>query len=174
MPLHLEAWQQATREFGGSFPEELFWSWGGIPLPRTVEMLNQQLGYTLPVEATVERKERLYLDMLHRLQPVDEVVAIVEAFAGRIPMAIVSGSPRASIGSTLGVLGLASRFPLIVGAEDYAHGKPSPEPFLTAAHRLGVDPARCLVFEDAEAGLQSARAAGMDWVWVRPVAAATP
>ncbi|MFG2877304.1 HAD-IA family hydrolase [Streptomyces sp. NPDC048337] len=52
-------------------------------------------------------------------------------------------------------------FPEMVAADDTTHGKPDPEPFLLAARRLGVDPARCVVFEDAPAGLAAGRAAGM-------------
>ncbi|MBQ0854345.1 HAD family hydrolase [Streptomyces sp. BH-SS-21] len=52
----------------------------------------------------------------------------------------------------------------LVAADDITRGKPDPEPFLLAARRLGVDPARCVVFEDAPAGLQSGRAAGMTTV----------
>ncbi|MEV6952084.1 HAD-IA family hydrolase [Streptomyces sp. NPDC051183] len=52
-------------------------------------------------------------------------------------------------------------FPELVAAEDITRGKPDPEPFLLAAARLGVDPARCAVFEDAPAGLAAGRAAGM-------------
>ncbi|MFG2995711.1 HAD-IA family hydrolase [Streptomyces sp. NPDC048340] len=52
-------------------------------------------------------------------------------------------------------------FPELVAAEDITRGKPDPEPFLLAAARLGVDPARCVVFEDAPAGLAAGRAAGM-------------
>ncbi|WP_042800653.1 HAD-IA family hydrolase [Streptomyces sp. C] len=52
-------------------------------------------------------------------------------------------------------------FPELVTAGDVTRGKPDPEPFLLAARRLGVDPARCVVFEDAPAGLAAGRAAGM-------------
>ncbi|MFM9367741.1 HAD-IA family hydrolase [Streptomyces sp. Da 82-17] len=52
-------------------------------------------------------------------------------------------------------------FPAMVAADDITRGKPDPEPFLLAAERLGVDPARCVVFEDAPAGLAAGRAAGM-------------
>ncbi|MEU6014066.1 HAD family hydrolase [Streptomyces sp. NPDC047515] len=58
--------------------------------------------------------------------------------------------------------------PLMIAAEDVTRGKPDPEPYLLAAERLGVDPARCVVFEDAPAGLRAGRAAGM-----RTVALAT-
>ena len=166
MPLHLRSWQQAVRENGGDFPTALFWAWGGIPLTRTVEMLNERLGYTLDPKTVVHRKEQLYLTMLDELKPVAAVLAVVEAQHGRLPMAIVSGSPRLTIERTLATLKLGHYFETLVGMEDYSRGKPDPEPFLVAAQRLGVAPANCLVFEDAEAGFEAAAAAGMALVRV--------
>ena len=177
MPLHLRSWQAAVREFGGEFPEALFWQWGGIPLTRTVELLNERLGYRLDPGAVVHRKEQLYLSMLDELKPIASVLAHAEAQFGRIPMAIVSGSPRLTIERTLEVLGLGKYFNTLVGMEDYTRGKPDPEPFLVAARRLGVSPGDCLVFEDAEAGFAAAEAAGMALVRVPvppPIACSCP
>lgn len=164
MPLHFRSWTQAVHEFGGTFPEKDFYDLGGVPLPRTVEILNERYGYTMPPAATANRKEQLYLQMLPELKPVAAVLAVIRRDHGRIPFAVVSGSPRESIVSSLRTLHLLEEFPVIVGAEDYAQGKPHPEPFLTAAARLGVQPSECLVFEDADAGIASAEAAGMRWV----------
>ena len=166
MPLHFIAWTKAVLEHGGQFPEPLFYEMGGIPLHRTVELLNERFGSAMHPPTVVSRKEALYLDMLAELKPVASVLAVIEANHGRLPYAIVSGSPRASIDATLSVLGLHHYFPIIVGAEDYTRGKPDPEPFLTAARLLGVVPERCLVFEDADAGIASAAAAGMEYVRV--------
>ena len=166
MPLHLRSWQQATREAGGDFPVELFWAWGGIPLTRTVEMLNERFGWRLDPVAVVHRKEQLFLGMIDGLKPIASVLAHVRAQQGKLPMAIVSGSPRLTIARSLEVLGLAHTFDTVVGMEDYTHGKPAPEPFLVGAARLGVAPADCLVFEDAEAGFAAALAAGMGLVRV--------
>ena len=150
MPLHFRAWTEIVSEAGGDFPEELFYAWGGVPLHQIVHQLNERCG----------------LEML-----VEDIVRRIEEHQGKLPFAIVSGSPRHSIETTLQHLGLRDRFALLVGAEDYTHGKPHPEPFLTAAERIGVAPEKCLVFEDAEAGITSAQAAGMQWVRVaRPVA----
>ncbi len=168
MPLHYLSWAQAVGEAGGQFPEEMFYALGGVPLPRTVEILNERFGTAMDPAVVVARKEGLYLGMLDRLTPVAAVLRVMEAWVGRVPFAIVSGSPRASIEATLARLGLGHYFPLVVGAEDYREGKPAPEPFLMAAARLGVAPERCLVFEDAEAGVQSAVAAGMKWVRIEP------
>jgi HAD superfamily hydrolase (TIGR01509 family) len=175
MPLHLISWQQAVREHGGDFPEELFWAWGGVPLPRTVELLNERFGYHMSPPEVVHRKEQLYLEVLDRVRPVASVAAHIAAQHGRIPLAVVSGSPRLSIERTLAALHLENCFAAVVGAEDYTHGKPDPEPFLLAARKLNVAPADCLVFEDADLGIQAAEAAGMAWVRVpvRPLAAAS-
>ena len=67
---------------------------------------------------------------------------------------------------TLKTLGLTDKFQVLVCAEDYTKGKPDPEPFLMAARLLNVEPAKCLVFEDADAGIAAAKAAGMQWVRV--------
>ena len=166
MPLHFRAWTKAIEAAGGHFPEEVFYELGGVPIVRVVEILNERFGYTMPAEDTAHKKEELYLTLIHEVQPIAAVVAHVKAMHSKIPLAIVSGSPRASIESTLETLGLTGCFDTLVGAEDYTHGKPDPEPFLTAAKRLNIDPKDCLVFEDADAGIASAKAAGMSWVKV--------
>lgn len=77
--------------------------------------------------------------------------------AGR--WAVVTSATRALAGARLREAGI--EVPELVAADDITRGKPHPEPFLLAARRLGVDPSRCVVFEDAPAGLASGRAAGM-------------
>ena len=166
MPLHYKAWTHTLAGLDVEFPEALFYEWGGIPPERIVELLNERGGTSLSPRQVVNQKEAVYRSMLPDLQPVGPVLAHVLASSGTIPFAIVSGSPRASIVSTLAVLGLSDHFPLIVGSEDYRLGKPHPEPFLTAAALLQVAPADCLVFEDADAGIASAVAAGMQYVRV--------
>jgi beta-phosphoglucomutase len=75
--------------------------------------------------------------------------------------AIASSAPRLNVEVVLDAIGLAVCFQAIVSAEDVQHGKPDPEVFLTAASRLRVPPERCVVVEDAGAGIEAARRAGM-------------
>jgi HAD superfamily hydrolase (TIGR01509 family) len=166
MPLHYIGWSKVIAEHGGHFPEDLFYAMGGLPLVKVVEELNEKFGYNMDPATVIKQKEALYLSMLDQLQPVLSVVAHIEAESGKTPFAIVSGSPRNSIFKTLTALNLLHHFPVIVGSEDYTHGKPNPEPFLTAARLLHVPPAECLVFEDAQPGVEAAKAAGMQYVVV--------
>lgn len=82
--------------------------------------------------------------------------------------AICSSAPRANIEAVLDVTGLGHDFEVIVAAEDVTLGKPDPQVFLLGAERLGVPPARAIVVEDAEAGVEAARRAGMKCIGVNP------
>lgn len=173
MPQHLRAWTAALAMYGATLSEELFYRWGGVPPLRVAEQLNELHGYAFDPEALVADKEARFLAGVADVKPIASVLAHIVEAHGRIPLAIVSGSPRDNVERTLAALGLRDRFAITVCAEDYHKGKPNPEPFLTAASMLRVSPADCLVFEDADAGIAAAEAAGMQWVRV-PQAVRTP
>ncbi|MFE5396998.1 HAD family hydrolase [Streptomyces sp. NPDC056568] len=76
--------------------------------------------------------------------------------------AVVTSATRRLAEARLGAVGILPK--VLVAADDITRGKPDPEPYLLGARALGVDPAACVVFEDAPAGLQAGRAAGMTTV----------
>ncbi len=166
MPPHYIAWKRALDEWGATFTEEQFYGWGGLPSGAVIERLNQEQGLHMNASLIAERKEEFYYESLPSLKAVPEVLEHVLDAYGRIPIAIVSGSTRESVVASLSTLGLLDHFNTLVCAGDYVHGKPNPEPFLMAAERLGIAPADCLVFEDAQPGIEAARTAGMAWVKV--------
>ena len=96
-------------------------------------------------------------------------VAIVERLARRCPVAIASGAIRVEVRDAIEGIGIAHHFQVALGAEDYAHGKPAPDPYLLAMDRLGVrgQAGRCIVIEDATPGILSGRAAGARVIAVR-------
>ena len=102
---------------------------------------------------------------------VAELMDALEA-AG-IPRAVATSSGHPTVERQLGPSGLLARFQTIVAAGDYARGKPNPDPFLTAAARLGVDPAYCLALEDSHNGVRAAHAAGMMTIMVPDLLEAT-
>lgn len=168
MPLHLIAWRQALSVWNCPFEDDLFYAWGGMPVDEIIASLNQMHGLTMPVDEVHRHKELLYYSALPQLQAVPEVLEHIHASHGTLPFAVVSGSTRESVTASLNALGLLDRFDVMVCAGDYQRAKPHPEPFLTAAARLGVAPADCLVFEDTEMGIQAATAAGMASIKVPP------
>jgi len=168
MPLHYRAWKQALGEWNCEFEEELFYSWGGMPVAKIIATLNERRGLNMPVETVGRRKESLYYELLPELKAVPGVLEHIEAKPGGIPFAVVSGSTRESVTASLIALNLLDRFDTMVCAGEYTKGKPDPEALLLAAARLGTPPEDCLVFEDAEMGIQAAQAAGMASVKVPP------
>ena len=161
MPLHYVAWKTVLAEWGCEFDEELFYSWGGMPVAEIIAALNVRHGLTMPAEEIARRKEGMYYNILPELKAVPEVLEHIHMSHGAIPFAVVSGSTRDSVTKSLNTLGILDRFETVVCAGDYTKSKPDPEPFLVAAKRLGVKPEECLVFEDTEMGIQAATAAGM-------------
>jgi beta-phosphoglucomutase family hydrolase len=161
MPLHYVAWSKALAEHHCEFSEDLFYAWGGVSVAEVIQRLNESHGLKMSVEEVSDRKESYYLENLPQLKVIPEVLEQIEANYGRIPFAVVSGSTRESVTASLSALNLLDRFETLVCAGEYKKGKPDPEAFLLAADRLGVVPESCLVFEDAEMGIQAATAAGM-------------
>jgi beta-phosphoglucomutase len=81
--------------------------------------------------------------------------------------AIASAAPRANVEAIMAALNIEAYFDAISSAEDVQRGKPDPQVFLVAAERVGVPPARCIVIEDAPAGLLGAQRGGMRAIGVR-------
>jgi HAD superfamily hydrolase (TIGR01509 family) len=108
------------------------------------------------------RRNHRYAELLRLgVDPMPGVRECLERLHGTRPMAIVTSSNPDHFALAHARTGLAGFFELVLTNADYRHTKPHPEPYLTAAERLGVDPASCLVIEDSERGLRAARAAGM-------------
>ncbi|MCR9166450.1 MAG: HAD family hydrolase [Nannocystaceae bacterium] len=164
MPMHFRCWQRTLSTVGLTFDHATFHAWGGVTTREIVRRLSDAQGVDVDVEAIIEAKEACTRAHAHEAVPIEPVMAIARAHRGRLPMAIATGGPRAVVGPRLDALGIREWFDAIVTADDVEQGKPHPEPFLRAAELLGVDPTRCRAYEDAPAGIEAARAAGMDVV----------
>jgi HAD superfamily hydrolase (TIGR01509 family) len=127
------------------------------------------LAIACPV-GVAERKEDIYREELAAtpVSPIAPVVAFARRVALTHPVAIATGGTPDVAFPSLRAAGLDELFKVVVTPLDVApgRGKPFPDMYLEAARRIGVDPARCLVFEDAEPGVVAARAAGMQVVRV--------
>ncbi len=169
MPAHYKAWIAMLGRFGITFPEPRFYEMGGMPTASIIRVLASEAGVAVTdVDAMVREKEQLFLTHLEVVKPIQPVLAIVTAYRKKLPLAVASGGYRDTITRTLDRLGVRDWFDAMVTAEDTARHKPDPDVFLEAARRLNVEPARCVVFEDTDIGLEAARRAGIPGIDVRP------
>jgi len=168
MPTHFIAWQKTMQQFGIDFPEDRFYALGGVPAPTIVKMLSDEAGQSLDAARIAHEKESLYAELLTAADPVHVVVELAQRYRGVKPMAVATGAHRWVAHHSLDLIGIRDWFDCVVTFEDVARPKPAPDTYVEAARRLNIDPADCLAFEDADPGIESARAAGMDVIDVRP------
>jgi HAD superfamily hydrolase (TIGR01509 family) len=168
MPFHMEGWRRAFADARVDVPEPWLDALRGTPERQVVVLANDRFGLALDPDAILATKHLVYRRLLSRVQPLEPVVALVRAHWGRLPMAVASGATREDVYTVLARLGLTDAFAAVLTADDEIEHKPSPEIFLEAARRIGVEPAACQVFEDGDIGLEAARRAGMTATDVRP------
>jgi sugar-phosphatase len=151
------AWLSWADEYGVDGPAAIEMSHGS-PSEPTVRRLLAHLDEAALVVATARQLELQYDD-------VADVAAMPGAFdvievlrRRRLPWAVVTSADDRLAKARLGAAGITA--PVLVTTDDVAAGKPDPAGYLRAAELLGTAPGRCLVVEDAEVGLQAARAAG--------------
>jgi HAD superfamily hydrolase (TIGR01509 family) len=120
------------------------------------------------VETLADQKESLYRTLskgrLSALAGLERLLGLLDTRG--VPVALATSAPRANVEHTLAELGFSARLSLVARSDEVPRGKPFPDVFLEAARLIRVDPARCLAFEDAPAGIVAARAAGMTCIAV--------
>jgi beta-phosphoglucomutase len=170
--LHFEAWQQACTELGRDFTRADFAATFGQRNPEIIRFLFGDRFNQNEIDRLGDHKEELYRAAAQKgvmlLPGVRPLLEGLHAAGWR--QAIGSSAPHANLDLILRLTKSANLFSAVIGMEDTTRGKPDPQVFLVAAEQLGVPPARCVVFEDAVAGVQAARAGGMKCVAVRFVA----
>ena len=166
MAVHNRAWLDALATFGCAVSTTILFEYTGVPNFQTVTIFNQRFGWNLDPQQVSDLKERLFLENLPSIKPIEAVLAIAEANFGKLPLAVVSGGTTVTVTKTLQTLRCGHLFATVVCSEDTHEHKPMPAPYLLAAKRLAVPSQRCLVYEDGELGIAAALAAGMKCVKV--------
>ncbi len=151
-----------ARERGGRWHEKAQQDMMGMSSVEWSRYMHDVIGLREPPEeisaAVVNRLEETYREELPLFEGAPEAVA---QLAERWPLAVASSSNRPIIELVLELSGLGRYFRTTVSSEEVARGKPAPDVYLEAAHRLGVDPSRTVAVEDSRNGILSAKAAGM-------------
>lgn len=166
--LYQQAAPLACADLGYVMPAGVIDRTVGLSWPGVRALFVDTFGPAFPLDGFVagwtRRFDELAAMQLRTKPGVHELVRVLDELA--IPRAIATGSFRASVEHHLSMHALADGFHVIVAHGDCPAGKPAPDPFLTAAGLLGVEPTRCLAVEDSHNGVRSAAAAGMMTVMV--------
>jgi beta-phosphoglucomutase family hydrolase len=166
---HWQAWRDTMSREGSPITNEQFRASFG---QRNDSILRQWLGKTATpelIQRIADTKETLYRQHVREegISPLPGALEWIHLLRRQgWVQAIASAAPRANIETILDVLQASGCFQGIVSAEDVRKGKPDPEVFLVAAAKLGVASKNCVVVEDAQHGIEAARAAGMKSIGV--------
>ena len=165
-PLHFRAWRDLAASLGIDFDEAFNEQLKGVSRMDSLALILARgpRRYTPPeMLAMAERKNAQYVRLIDTVTPTDllpgALAALAAARAAGFRVGLASASKNAA--SVLVRLGIGAAFDHVVDASRIARSKPDPEVFLAAAHALGVEPVNCVGIEDAVAGVEAARAAGM-------------
>jgi len=161
---HERAWEILSEEISQPLPEGHFKRGFG---KKNEVIIPEILGWAKnpeEIQKLAERKETIYRELVRQrgVQILPGARELVSALRlERIPRAIGSSTPRGNLDAIFAATGLGELFDAVVCGDDVVHGKPAPDVFLLAAQKLALAPADCLVIEDAHAGIEAARRAGI-------------
>ena len=170
-----DAMAATAPKFGVEVDRGLFLSLIGLPIAESSVLMRARFGADFPltdfIKAVGRGNRELHADGAALKAGVVELLDHLDAMG--LPYAIATSSAPAMVERNLARHRLTARFKVTVARGDYERGKPSPDPFLKAAERLGVAAEHCLALEDSHNGVRAAHAAGMMTVMVPDMLAAT-
>lgn len=168
---HFLAWKRLANELGHNLTEQENERLKGVSRMQSLEIVLDLAGISLNdthKEMLANKKNAWFVDYVERMLP-DEIFPGVKQLIGElrsagIQVGLASSSKNAK--TVIQLLQIENEFDTIVDGTMITHTKPDPEIFLLTAERLGVAPENCIVFEDAEAGVEAALAAGMKCIGI--------
>ena len=168
---HFLAWKRLAKEFDYELTEEINEQLKGVSRMKSLDIVMKHAHVSLTEQkklALADRKNGWFTEYVHKMKPEELYPGVKELFArlkkDKIRIALASSSKNAQ--TIIEILGIQREFEAVVDGNMIVHSKPDPEIFLLAAKKLDLNPADCIVFEDAEAGVEAALAAGMKCVGV--------
>ncbi|MBU1174160.1 MAG: HAD family phosphatase [Alphaproteobacteria bacterium] len=176
-PLYREAIFAACAELGYEMTEALHAAQVGVPNDMARALFLAEFGTAFPFDRYHRRMHENMGDIeaergISHKRGARDLLLLLRARG--IPAAVVTSTARPMALKRLDRAGLIDLFEVVIGRDDTVLGKPHPEPFLTAAERLGVAPGACLALEDSPNGIRAASGAGMIAVMVPDLIAPTP
>lgn len=161
---HYLAWKAIADEIGATFDRAKNERLRGVPRMKSLEIVLE--GMAKPpknLDELAARKNALYVEMIGRLTPADVLPGVLALLTGlkRAGIRTALGSSSKNAQAVIKLIGVDTLLDAVVDGNGFVHAKPAPEVFLNAAKLLRSDPATCVVVEDAQSGIEAAKAAGM-------------
>lgn len=169
MPTHYKSSRIACLRHGYDFPLDYFLKKAGRPTLTVFEEFVSDFDISYDGRTLGLEKEALVEQMIPEFKPMPVIAQTAIHYHGKLKMALGTGGTHDIASRTVEAAGLSPYFDVLVSADDVTNFKPHPETFLKAAEALGVEPSKCLVFEDAEPGLKAARDGGFEVLDIRTV-----
>lgn len=164
---HELATKRAFEQVGLDITPEIYrrFCLGRTDLAAFKELIEIYSLYKVKLEQIIADKTKIYLDLIrHELKIYPEVVDLIDRLNENYTLALTTSSTLSEAQTVINKLKLQDKFRVVITSQDVVFGKPHPEPYLLTAKKLGVDPRACLVIEDSENGVRSAKATGMKCV----------
>jgi len=168
LPVHVETWKLVGEKYGFDFDPQIIHEMTGRPTIEFARHIVERYKIDEAPETLVRLKQHSFWDLAYKLKPVEEVMDLLSAHHGKMPVAVGTGASRKSAEVQLEALRIRDYFDVIVSADDVEKHKPHPETFLKCAEQMNVEPQFCQVFEDGDLGIDAARKAGMIVTDIRP------
>ncbi len=163
-PYHLKAWQEVFQKKDVAFTEEDFRRNFGQRNDTIIHNTLGKLTSQSEIDTIAREKERKFRKTVRQnIKPLPGAIKLIKSLRQHgFKLALASSAPIENIKLLTKGLGIDNCFHAIISGSDVTEGKPSPQGFLLAAQRLGVEPRNCIVIEDAIAGITAAKRAGMN------------
>jgi HAD superfamily hydrolase (TIGR01509 family) len=163
-PISLRTFTEALHDLGLDLSEEqMFDNFVGYSMKHCMEVVHKLLGRPAPENFVAQLQARTFERFKAELKPMPGIAQALDDLEElRIPFCVASSGAHEKMRTTLGITGLLPRFEgKMFSATQVARGKPAPDVYLFAAEKMGVEPGRCVVVEDAPPGVQAGVAAGI-------------
>jgi len=160
--LNWQAYNQILAEYDVHVPSSELHHYVGRPLVQQLQMLNKRYSLQLATLDFQDKADAIRVELFAKIRPKPGVGTLLrELRKHNVPIAVGSSATAALVKNRLTTAGIYNLFDVVVTQEDVSVHKPHPEVFLAAAEKLGVNPDKCVVIEDAPVGIEAAKNARM-------------
>lgn len=169
-PLHQKVEREIVEELGGKLSKEDIESFVGTTDYSMWSKIKEKFNLEASVEELIEAKKEKFMKEIDEVELVPNIMDfMISLYNEGYSLAIASSNNRKIVDAVVNKFQLGEYMKFIISGEEVKKGKPDPEIFLTAAKKMMVSPANCLVIEDATNGVKAAKAAGMKCIGLKNI-----